>query len=140
MGPILITNTNHRLRRFGDQEFWAERGIINIVDSRTGEHKTNSCREFKAKIEALYLQSKRPDYADIRATLRRVVLDMVDVLEEAINQGDPQAPGVMKDMGHEKRYIGAIVPELPVVDGEAPALVPDKAAKAVKKLILPPGV
>jgi hypothetical protein len=99
-----------KVRRYKDLRFWAEGGMVAMVDERNGsfEYKSPMVMRQRAKAffaEAEYMKDKGGHYADERRALVYAARDMIEVIQEAEAQGCPLIPQVADQQRHEKRRI-----------------------------------
>jgi hypothetical protein len=92
--PVLRKEGQHY--KFDDLEFWAEDGVICIVDARNGDINAVTCKEFVERAEVINREAKRATYASDQRRLNDCVLNMYEVWKEAKQQGDPTDPAVMR--------------------------------------------
>lgn len=120
-----IQQKEGRRYRFRDQEFYAYNGRIAIENQVTGEYKTISRVEFVARAVGFNEVLKRDAllYPDERAEMARLVTSMCECNREARAQGDPDAPGVMKQVARDNRVIQAGIDDKPV---HLPKIMPGK--------------
>ena len=106
-------------------QYWAENGMIRVVDENTGEVKTLSRREFILHAIAINDMIPFQPHADVRADHRRLVDGMEVVARAALDQGDPVSAILQ---GAVRNSRAAMRNELPPVPGnhlpiEAPEVV-----------------
>lgn len=94
--------------QFRDQDFWAENGLIYIMDYRDevsdNERFAVATRaNFVARAIALNDQARYEKYADERVELNNLILDMVQACKDAKKQGDPTDPEVARQKAWENR-------------------------------------
>lgn len=95
--------------RYRNQTFWAENGLIQIVDEQTGENRTVSISEFLNRALATWLAAKREKWIDDREAQKRAARQMVHCAFQARQQGDPFEVKSSREAAHDKRYIGELV-------------------------------
>lgn len=93
--PIIRTSSTSKVRRFMHQAFWAEGGRIYIEDEKTGEFQSQSLEKFAKVVEALAGIGMTTYDAHIRAKIRQMTRDALEVIIEAKEQGDPHNPAVL---------------------------------------------
>jgi len=98
--PRIRTSSNSSVFGYRATRFWAERGLIHIVDEDTGAYTPCSRAEWVARIIAFAGKKGRINdkYADERAEKRRLIQSMIETNAEAKRQGDPFDPRVSRDM------------------------------------------
>lgn len=105
--------------RYRSQTFWPERGLVCVVDERSGEFKQCSCRDWAYRTKQFQADLFRNKYADERNEQQRMLEDMVRCYWLAKRQGDPFNPRSMREVSHDKRSIRILVPEQ--ITAQAPA-------------------
>lgn len=95
---------------FRDQEFWANNGLIYIMDYR--DHVKDDDRfavatraEFAARAIALNDQARGEKYADERWELNNLVVEMCSAVKDAKRQGDPMDPQAAKQKAYDNRKL-----------------------------------
>jgi hypothetical protein len=96
--------------RFRKLEFWADTGLINIIDERfepddDRSHLVITVRQFLLNVKGMndainFVPSK---YADEREEMHRFVGNAVACCKEAKNQGRPDDPRAMADILKARR-------------------------------------
>lgn len=99
--PTIIKEGKHYT--FDDLEYWAEDGVICIVDTRDGEYKAVTCLDFAKRAEAINEEARRATLPSDRLRLQNCVLDMHEAWKEAKSHGDPGDPEVVKQRIRERR-------------------------------------
>ena len=112
--------------RFGKYEFWAERGMISLVDTEAAgdsdggqSHWRIMPGEYMKRAIAAYMQE--PDkYADKLRKLRQLLEDARTACKQAKAQGDPSDPSVIDHIVRHTRKSSALVMphELPPMPGQ----------------------
>lgn len=102
-----LEGTHYKFRKL---EFWAERGLINIVDERLPPehhrfHMVISRREFLRRLQAFSdeLRRRHFKYEDERNQYIRLLEEGVQVAREAKNQGEPTNPDAISEMVRRRR-------------------------------------
>lgn len=95
---------------FREQEFWAENGLIYIMDYRVqtpddDRFSAASRAEFAARAIAMNDQARGERYADERYQLCELVTDMCQAVKDAKKQGDPTDSEVAKKKAYENRKL-----------------------------------
>lgn len=113
--------------RFEKYEFWAERGMISLVDTELAGDSSNTEQthwrippgEFMKRAIAAFLQE--PDkYGDKLAKLRRLLDEAKEACKLAKAQGDPTDPSVIEHVVRHQRKRSIVMPnEIP---GMAPSM------------------
>lgn len=98
------------VRNFLDQKYWAEGGLVRIVDERTGEYESLSTGQFQEHIRAFVAALKRMPNGSAKTQLARNIEKWLECLEEAKNQGDPTIPQVRREILREKGNGRIVVP------------------------------
>jgi hypothetical protein len=88
---------------FDDLEFWAEDGIVCIVDTRDGSCNAVTRKDFVKRASAIYDESQRSKYASDKKKLQDLIISMHEVWKEANTQGDPADVNVVKHRLKESR-------------------------------------
>lgn len=113
--PFFIHGGNSRkifkhLTKNGYMSFFAERGLIHIIDEKNdGDYKPCSRKEFLLRAKNFQMARNRSNDCDEKHRLQCLIEDMIRCCEMAKHQGDPDQPGVMRQMKHERRHIGGLV-------------------------------
>ncbi len=93
--PHIRTSKNTKVYRYREQEFFAERGIIRVMDGRgNGDYATVTVRDFLVRAASFNAANTRhhiPDLAE-RRRYTRMISDMITCAKEAMTQGDPFDP------------------------------------------------
>jgi len=121
--------------RFQKYEFWAERGMISLVDTEaagdSSNHEQNHWRippgEFMKRAIGAYMQE--PDkYESKRRQLRRMLDDAKTACKLAKAQGDPTDPSVLDHVvKHQRKKSVLVLPnELPPMPGQVPLKIKQK--------------
>lgn len=128
--------------RFQKYEFWAERGMISLVDTEEaaktdGEqcHWRIAPGEFIKRAIAAYMQE--PDkYPSKLAELRTLLDNAKDACKLAKAQGDPTDPSVIDHVVRHRRKTSALVlpHELPPMPGQAPLKIKGRGRTAADTL------
>ena len=120
--PMLLTKSDENMVYFGPPKdprrtrYWAERGIIHVEDTDTGEFETLSLREFLQRMDgvsefvAKLIQKDRVIHAD-EITRQQRFLEQAEVLcRRAKFQGLPPRLGG----GLRREYVGSttVVPRV----------------------------
>lgn len=118
-GPRQLTMSKI-LRHHRNQTFWAEGGMIHVVDETDGDYKAVTYTDWLARIVALRNAIARMPWADDRADLQTLVEDMIMIGKQARAQGDPCRPltpqerreGLAKarELMQKKRQTSIVVP------------------------------
>jgi hypothetical protein len=113
--------------RFEKYEFWAEGGMISLVDTELAadshateqSHHRIAAGEFMKRAIAAFMQE--PDkYGDKLAKLRRLLDDAKEACKLAKAQGDPMDPSVIDHVVRHQRKRSIVMPnEIP---GMAPSM------------------
>lgn len=121
--------------RFEKYEFWAERGMISLVDTEAAGNSSNREQthwriapgEFMKRAIAAYMQEP-PNYPDRVARLRRLLDDAKTACKLAKAQGDPTDPSVLDHVVRHRRKTSALIlpHELPPMPGQAPLKIKAK--------------
>lgn len=101
--------------RFAKLRFWAETGLVKIVDELDGSYRVVDPREFLKRAQAMHDQGQRSHYLEERLFYKRLSQQMVDCAQEALQQGSPFEPGVTDFYRRHKSY-GQ--PQSFVIDGK----------------------
>lgn len=137
------TNKSHKVWRYRWQTFYAENGLIHVIDDQTGDWKSVSCREFLLRAKGFNDVARQRKLRPLeRSEMIRMVEDMLRCVREASDQGDPFAPGVMRDRSAGSRPLQVVLPAMPTaLPGAA---VYDRQLNCVsprsRKLLTPTGV
>lgn len=94
-----------KVYKYGQMEFWAEDGLIQIQDGRDGSHKTETTKVMRGRAKALFEEAGRSTYNDEKNKLLEVARDIMLCIQEAREQGDPTDPGVIAQLAHDNRKI-----------------------------------
>lgn len=90
-GPKLFS-MGGGIKKYRNQSFWAERGLIHCVDERDGDYQAITLQDWLGRTKALHEESKRLTWADERDDMIELVEAMVEVAATAKKQGDPCRP------------------------------------------------
>ena len=123
-----------RVFYFKDLEFWAERGLIHIIQRSDGEYNVCSIDSFKKRADMLRAGLPRLQYADERAKLQTMIENMTECIRQATGQGDPMHTKSRRQVAHDNRYISYV---RPIDRGEGTIAGPSPSTVAAKKLLLP---
>lgn len=100
--PRVWASTRQRVFKYRRQEFFAENGLVHVIDCHTGEYSCVSRVEFLQRARAFNKEARRMAakkmWADERDELTRMVQDMIVCVQQAQAQGDPFDPKVMRQM------------------------------------------
>jgi hypothetical protein len=99
--PLLHQEGKHH--RHEDLEFWAEEGIVCIIDHRNGDVNAVTCNDFKLRAACLNRAAKRATTTEEANDLYDWTLKMYEVWQNAKDQGDPSDPEVMKQKLRQRR-------------------------------------
>jgi hypothetical protein len=106
----------HRYQRVGEtryrtMEFWAEQGLIHVVDDSDGTDKGFSCRDFMARIVAV-MKATCVYYRTIdeRDADQKLFQDGIQAIKEALKQGDPFNAEVQEHKRKHKPQNRIVVP------------------------------
>lgn len=121
--------------RFGKFEFWAERGMVTLVDTEAAGDANADVTTYTWRIppgefmkRCISAMIAEPDkYADKLSKLRKLLEDAKDIAKVAKAYGDPSDPSVLEHViRHQKKHASLILPgdpDLPPMPG-LPALAP----------------
>ena len=110
--------------RFEKYEFWAERGMITLVDTEAAQDSLKHEDEYTWRIapgqfmaRAIAAMVQDPEkYPDKLARLRRLVTDAAEVCKIAKAFGDPTDPSVLEHVIKHQRSNRIVMPgELPAI-------------------------
>jgi len=110
--------------KFQNFEFWAERGMITLIDAVAAQDSSRSVDTYHWRIapgqfmaRAMAALVQEPDkYGDKLARLRRLVSDAAEVCKAAKAQGDPTDPSVLDHViKHQKRRQIIMPGEMPAI-------------------------
>ena len=118
-----------RVWKFRHTSFYAERGLIRVIDEKTGEYRPWPIRDFILILESYQqirnrLPRNTPAEIEEWHEYQSSIEGGIECVKLAKKQGDPFDPNVPKQMAWDNRYVGGIV------DVDIPS--------SEKKLILPP--
>jgi hypothetical protein len=108
--------------KFEHFEFWAERGMITLVDTTAAQDSSKHVDEYTWRIppgqfmaRAIAAMVQEPDkYADKLRRLRLLVTDAAEVCKIAKTFGDPTDPSVLEHVIKHQRKNSIVMPhELP---------------------------
>lgn len=112
--PRVWASTRQRVFKYRRQEFFAENGLIHVIDKDTGAYSAVSVVEFLHRARQFNAEARRMAakkmWADERDELTRMVQDMIVCCEQARKQGDPFNPKVMRQMVDHNRSRQIAVP------------------------------
>jgi hypothetical protein len=122
--------------KFEKLEFWAERGMITLVDTeraaanRPDAEKRISAADFMKR--AIAARMHHPDmYPDKVAALRRLLEDATKACKLAKAQGDPMDPSVLEHVVKHQRRRRIVLPsELPAMPQAPPSKITVKDTPA----------
>jgi hypothetical protein len=125
--------------RFRKLEFWAERGLINIVDERFPPDNPKSfnvvtVRDFLLRLNAISEEVKKSKfkYADERNEYINFLDNGVAACREAKKQGRPDDPKAVAQILRDRRK------NIFVGNGQQTVLHTSAASEAPEGLLLPP--
>jgi hypothetical protein len=94
--------TRQRIFRYRLQEFWAENGLVHVVETTTGLYSPVSVAEFLQRARGFNKAAERGKHdkrwIDERDELTRMVQDMIVCCQQARAQGDPFDPRELRRM------------------------------------------
>ena len=108
--------------KFQNFEFYAERGMITLIDTVAAQDSNKPVDDYYWRIapgqfmaRAVAAMVQEPDkYGDRLARLRRLVADAAEVCKAAKMQGDPTDPSVLEHVIKHQRKHSIVMPhELP---------------------------
>jgi len=120
--------------RFQHLEFWAETGMISLVDTEIAADSASTKQshwrippgEFMKRAIAALMQDPEL-YASKAAELRKMVNDAKEACKLAKMQGDPTDPSVLDHVVRHQRKRTIVMPhELPAMPGQAPLKIKGK--------------
>lgn len=124
---LIIRTSNDAVKTHMDQKFWAVDGMIRMVDERDGNVQDITIRDFGERAIALAQAAAKLDEPFERARLKRLVVNMRDVLLVAVAQGDLTDPAVAAQKRRSRRRRpGAAdpgVPAYPAFNDASPTFV-----------------
>jgi hypothetical protein len=102
-----MKDTHYRFRKL---EFWADSGMICVVDERFSfghekSFKALTCRDFLLRLNSFSeeLKKHKIKYADERQEYIKLCEDGVACVRQAKKQGDPADPKTMSEMLRHRR-------------------------------------
>ncbi len=105
--PRIWSSTRQHVFKYRWQEFFAENGLIHVIDARTGQYSCVSRVEFLQRARGFNAEARRMAarkmWADERDEMTRMVQDMIVCVQRAERQGDPFDPKVMRQMADHHR-------------------------------------
>jgi hypothetical protein len=107
-------STRQHVFKYRRQDFFAENGLIHVIDKDTGIYSCVAVREFLSRARGFSKlarrMSKKKIWADERDELTRMVQDMIVCCQQAQRQGDPFDPRVLRQMAIHNRSARIVVP------------------------------
>jgi hypothetical protein len=108
-------STRQHVFKYRRQEFFAENGLIHVIDRDDGRYSCVSVVDFLHRARAFNKEAARMArkkmWADERDELSRMVQDMIVCCDQARRQGDPFDPQTMRRMVAHRRSNRMVVPE-----------------------------
>lgn len=99
-----IRTSNDPVKTYQDQKFWAEGGMIKMVNERDGQVKDLTISQFLERGRAFgRLLAKYRDPRP-RAAIVQLLEDMRDVIERAKAQGDPTDQAVVLEKARHRGH------------------------------------
>ena len=106
---LLEHKESRKIYRFDDLAYWAENGMITLVDERDGDSRRIPPDKFFDRAQAIGLQARRESHPRERIKFENTANDMEKCILEAIAQGDPTSPEVQKYNARHKKYKKAML-------------------------------
>lgn len=127
----IITN---RVPRFRNLRYWAQGGMVHIVNEVTGEFRVESPQDMRERAHAFYREAVRMrqgsgHYQDEMRALLRMAKALIGVVQEAERQGCPLDARAARERHERKRRIVGFVGGQPV-PGD-PGATPDYVGKPI---------
>lgn len=116
---------------YNQYEFWAERGMISLVDTDKAGDSSENAEQYHWRIppgefikRAIAARIHFPDlHADKTAKLRKLLEDATAACKLAKQQGDPTDPSVLDHVVKHQRKRQIVLPhELPAMPGLTPEM------------------
>jgi hypothetical protein len=101
---------------FRGTRWWAERGMVHYEDKDTGEYNAMSCRTCLQRLKGMSDMVGNSKVGDGFHTpqevdeYQRFVEDMVEIIRDAQEQGEPSNPEAARDLSR-RRSQSVIVPD-----------------------------
>lgn len=95
-------STGH-VYHYKDLTFFAENGLIRIINEKTGEYSSATRRDFLLRINAINKSLGHVKWSDEREQDMKFVEDGIKCCREAKNQGCPDDYKAIDDMLKERR-------------------------------------
>jgi hypothetical protein len=115
--PRVWATTRQRVFKYRRQDFFAENGLIHVIDKDTGQYSCVSVAEFLQRARGFNKAARRMAakkmWADERDETTRMVQDMIVCCEQAKRQGDPFDPRALRQMINHSRSNHIAVPSGP---------------------------
>jgi hypothetical protein len=99
--PILSKEGKHHF--FDDLEYWAQDGVIWMLDHRDEQVTAITCPTFRARMLAIAGGITRAKYSDDEKKHRDFAQEMLEVYKDAKEQGDPTDMNVLRHRYREIR-------------------------------------
>jgi hypothetical protein len=101
---------DNKVYSFRDIRYWAQDGMVMIVDERTGEIKSEAPMTMRYRAisfakESESMGANSGHYQDERRELLRAARSLMDVVKAAEEQGCPLDPRVMQQQTEERRRV-----------------------------------
>jgi hypothetical protein len=101
---------NEAVMTFRDLRYWAQDGMVAIIDERNGDMKyeapmTMRYRAVAFAKEAEYMKDKGNGYADERKELLSAARNLMIIVKAAEDQGCPMDPRVMQQQIEERKKV-----------------------------------
>lgn len=101
---------NETVMTFRDLRYWAQDGMVAIIDERNGDMKyeapmTMRYRAVSFAKEAEYMRSKGNNYADEIKELLSAARDLMSIVKTAEDQGCPLDPRVLQQQVEERKRV-----------------------------------
>jgi hypothetical protein len=105
--PRIWASTRRRVFKYRRQDFFAENGLIHVIDKDTGAYSCVSVVTFLERARGFSADARRMAakkmWADERDELTRMVQDMIVCCDQARRQGDPFDPAAVRRMAVHHR-------------------------------------
>lgn len=96
-----------------DLTFWAESGVVIVVDDRDGSRNAVSPTSWHERALAIGREASRAQYYKEKIAMRTVANDMIRCAQEAVDMGDPTDPKVIEYQARHRSRNSIQVPKMP---------------------------
>lgn len=84
-----ISTKRSRVYRYIDMRFWAQDGVVHVIDERDGRENTVNPEDWKDRAHAMAAEISRCQFPNERIRVTEIVNAMIACATEASAQGSP---------------------------------------------------